>query len=210
MLLTMDARFAQRYKSLPQKIRVLTEHWVESNIYCPNCGNANITSFPNNKPVADYFCGNCSEEYELKSSKSVGRKIVDGAYQTMIERLGSNNNPSLFFLNYEPSKLMVANFFIIPKHLFVPQIIEKRKPLAPSARRAGWVGCNILLNAIPKAGKIFYIKSGAARPKVNVLTDWQRSLFLKETKAPASKGWLLDIMLCIDDIGRKDFSLNDM
>ena len=33
----------------------------------------------------------------------------------------------------------------IPKHFFVPDIIEKRRPLAENARRAGWVGCNIII-----------------------------------------------------------------
>jgi len=28
----------------------------------------------------------------------------------------------------------------------VPEIIERRKPLAITARRAGWIGCNILGN----------------------------------------------------------------
>lgn len=74
-------------KSQSQKIRVMTESWVEENIFCPNCGYP-ITNYENNRPVADYFCQNCSEEYELKSKKnSLGNKILDGAYSTMIERI---------------------------------------------------------------------------------------------------------------------------
>jgi hypothetical protein len=44
-------------------------------------------------------------------------------------------------------------------------VIEKRKPLAPTARRAGWTGCNILLRDIPEAGKIFVVRDGAPLPK---------------------------------------------
>ena len=54
----------------------------------------------------------------------------------------------------------VNDFFVIPKHFFVSKIIEERKPLAENARRAGWVGSNILFSKIPKAGQIFYIENG--------------------------------------------------
>lgn len=35
---------------------------------CPNCGSV-LSYFENNKPVANPYCGNCSEEYELSSRK---------------------------------------------------------------------------------------------------------------------------------------------
>ena len=46
-----------------------TEAWVSAWAYCPHCGNAKISSFPNNSPLADFFCTSCSEEFELKSQK---------------------------------------------------------------------------------------------------------------------------------------------
>ena len=77
--------------------------------------------FENNAPVADFYCGHCSEEYELKSkSGAMGKKIVDGAYSTMIERLQSANNPNFFFLTYDKSTLGIRNFLTIPKYFFVP------------------------------------------------------------------------------------------
>jgi len=62
----------------------------------------------------------------------------------MIERLQSDSNPNFFFLNYDKNSLDAINFIVIPKYFFIPEIIEKRKPLSQTARRAGWVGCNIL------------------------------------------------------------------
>lgn len=50
--------------------------------------------------------------------------------------------------------------FCYSKTLFVSEIIEERKPLTKSARRAGWVGSNILFSKIPKAGQIFYVENG--------------------------------------------------
>lgn len=105
---------------------------------------------------------------------------------------------------------MVSDFLIIPKHFFVPSIIEKRKPLAQTARRAGWVGCNIMLNHIPKTGKVFFIRNQHIEPKEKVLSEWQKTLFLNETKGVSAKGWLLNVMRCVDKLGRPEFTLQDI
>jgi len=211
MILNFDTRLAVDYKSQSQKIRVLTEQWVDDSIFCPNCGHLNIDKYPNNQPVADFYCSNCKEDYELKSKQgSIGTKIVDSAYRTMIERLQSSNNPNFFLLNYDLQNFEVRNFLVIPKHFFIPGIIEKRKPLASTARRAGWVGCNILLQSIPQTGKIFFIKDKIVEPKKEVLLQWQKTLFLREEKEISAKGWLLDTMKCVDKVGKKEFTLNDM
>ena len=133
MCLTFDTTLAEKYSSLSQKMRVLTEAWVDKSVYCPNCGQCEIENYPNNQPVADFYCTKCNEDYELKSKKnSVVTKIVDGAYSTMIERLQSSDNPNFFLLNYDLADYSIKNFLVIPKHFFVPEIIEKRKPLAPT------------------------------------------------------------------------------
>jgi len=210
MNFALDVDLSKNYKSLSQKIRILTENWVYNEIFCPNCGS-NVSEYENNRPVADFYCSNCKEEYELKSKKdSIGNKIVDGAYRTMIERLQSDNNPNFFLLNYNLKSLEVFNFFVIPKHFFTPEIIEKRKPLSQNARRAGWTGCNIILESIPQTGKIFYIKNGKIESRPRVLKNWEKTLFLREEKQTEAKGWLLDTMNCIDRVGKKEFSLEEV
>lgn len=211
MRLTLDEQLAQKYKSPSQKARVLTEHWVGETVFCPNCGHLDVSKYTNNKPVADFYCKNCKEDYELKSKKnSFGSKIVDGAYRTMLERLTGSNNPNLFLLNYDISNLEVTNFFVIPKHFFVPGIIEERRPLAPTARRAGWIGCNILLSDILQAGKIFFVRNQKVEPKEKVLAEWKKTLFLREEKEVLARGWLLDVMRCIEKLGKHEFKLEDM
>jgi type II restriction enzyme len=211
MQLTFDEKLIEGYKSASQKVRVLTEHWVNESVYCPNCGHLDIDQYENNRPVADFYCKNCSEDYELKSKqKSVGTKIVDGAHRTMVERLASSSNPNLFLLNYDLLNLEVTNFFVIPKHFFVPEIIEKRNPLAPTARRAGWVGCNILLNYIPQKGKIFFVRNRQIEPKEKVLDEWNKTLFLRDEKKVSAKGWLLDVMRCIDKLGKLEFTISNV
>lgn len=211
MKLVLDEQIAAQYKSASQKARVLTEQWVGESVFCPNCGHMKINKCPNNQPVADFFCSNCREDYELKSKRnSIGAQIVDGAYRKKIERLKSINNPNLFVLNYDLQSLFVLNFFVIPKHFFVPEIIEKRKPLAKTARRAGWVGSNILLQRIPQIGKIFMIKQHRVQLKERILSQWKKTLFLREEKEMSARGWLLDIMRCVEKLKKCEFTLDDI
>lgn len=198
------------YTSGSQSARAWTERWVRDWIYCPNCGNSKISQFNANRPVADFFCGTCAEEYELKSQKTkFGPKVLDGAFGTMCERLAANNNPNLLLLNYNIAKLSVTDIFVVPKHFFVQDIIEKRKPLAATARRAGWVGCNILLTGIPASGKIFLVRDSQLQSKDIVLTQWQRTLFLRDETIDA-RGWLIEVMKCVEAIGKPEFTLDEV
>lgn len=211
MNLAFDRDLAKDYTSASQRARVLTEQWVGESIFCPNCGQGYVNKYPNGKPVADFYCSNCKEDYELKSKQSgAWTKIVDGAYDAMIKRLRSSNNPNFFLLDYNLENLAVLNFFVVPKYFFVPGIIEKRRPLAPTSRRHDWVGCNVLLRNIPETGKIFFIKDRKVEPKEKVLARWQKTLFLREEKETSAKGWLLDVMRCVDKFGKQEFALDDI
>jgi type II restriction enzyme len=197
------------FDSGSQTARVLTEDWASKEVFCPNCGNARLTRFPNNKPVADLYCAACSEEFELKSQKArFGARIADGAYRTMQQRLEAHNNPNLMLLNYSIAT-GVTNLFVVPKQFFVSDIIERRRPLAESARRAGWVGCNILLSHVPDAGRIFIVRDGTVLDRQVVLDQWQRTVFLR-FESDASRGWLLNVLRCVEMIGRREFTLEDV
>lgn len=198
------------YDSGSQRARAWTEQWVKRWLFCPSCGNAQLEKFPNNRPAADFLCMACKEEYELKSQKDkFGAKILDGAYRTIRGRVVASNNPNFLFLNYSLADFGVTNLFVIPKHFFVPKILEKRKPLSATARRAGWTGCNILLKQIPDSGKIFFIQDRKLRPKATILAQWRRTLFLRD-EAPQARGRLLDVMKCMELIGKKEFQLDDV
>ena len=54
-----------RYVSGAQKAKDITEDWVAGAMYCPNCGNSKLNQFPPNLAVADFFCANCQDQYEL-------------------------------------------------------------------------------------------------------------------------------------------------
>lgn len=181
--LQLGSEKAENYTSSSQKIRVLTEAWVNENMYCPYCGSKKIKHFENNRPVADFFCTHRKEEYELKSKAGkIGNKVCDGAYDTMISRIQSINNPNFFLLQYKKKDLRVHNFIMIPKHFFVSDLVEKRKPLAETAKRAGWIGCNIVVGRIPEEGKIYVVKNGQPIPADDVISKLHRTSFIAEFK----------------------------
>jgi type II restriction enzyme len=126
----------------------------------------------------------------------------------MCERVASPSNPNLMLMNYDLGALRVKTLCVIPKQFFVREIIEERKPLAPTAQRAGWVGCNILLREIPEVGKIFYVRDGEVLPKDAVLEKWQQTLFLRQEGA-AARGWLIEVMKCVEAIGKRRFGMDD-
>lgn len=209
MNLLFNTKLAEGYSSNSQIARILTENWVKENSYCPCCGENPLNEFENNRPVADFYCKKCSEEFELKSKGGkLTNTITDGAYSTMIQRINSNQNPNFFFLTYSKN-WTVDNFLIIPKQFFTTEIIIKRKPLADTAKRAGWVGCNIDISNIADAGKVFLIKDTKPIHKDIVETSFKKTLFLRE-KSLESKGWILDLMNCIDLIKKDSFSLDDV
>jgi len=196
------------YKSPVQKIRLMSEEWTERNIFCPNCGGS-IVKFPNNNPASDFYCKSCKEEYELKSKKNTfGNTIVDGAYSKMSEKIYNNTVPNFFLLNYDSQNFSIINFFVIPKHFLTLDLLNKRNPLSANAKRSGWIGCNILIGEIPFSGRIYYFKNKEREEKENILKRWQSTLFLREENN--LRGWTLDIMKCIDKIGKEEFELEDI
>lgn len=209
MDLHFNTELAKSYKSTPQKIRVMSENWIAENMFCPCCGNPHIDKLCNNIPVSDMQCNNCGEIFESKAKeRTIGRKISDGAYKTMIERITSSTNPDLLILTYS-SDYLVTSLTLIPKFFFVPQIIEARNPLKPPARRAGWRGCNILYSDIPEQGKIDIIQNGHINPVKEVVERYTKIKNL-QTGNIESRGWLLDVLNCVNNINSNEFTLYDV
>lgn len=210
MDLNLNISLSSGYKSNLQIARVLTENWINENMFCPCCENKYITKFDNNNAVADFFCPTCKREYELKSkSAKFGEKVVDGAYSTMIKKVNTKTNPDFFFMSYSKEKSEVTDFFIIPRYFFTPKIIIERKPLALTARRAGWVGCNINIGAIPLNGRIYVIENQNILSRKSVIQQFNKMNFL-ETETVQKRSWILDVLNCINRIKYKEFMLSDV
>lgn len=210
MNLSLDKELAKGYRNGSQIARVLTEAWTAENMYCPVCGWPTVEKFPNNREAADFFCPHCESQFEQKSRNGpFGHKISDGAYHTLVERITGNHNPDFLLMNYSLEKMRVENLFFIPRYFFVPEVVEQRKPLAEGTRRAGWVGCNILLDRIPRQGRIAVVKDGRVLDKSSVLerVRWAERI---RTKNISSRGWLMDVLHCVNHTENREFTLAEI
>ena len=208
--MTFAPEVATAYAGRSQRIRVMSEHWAGRELSCPACAHFPLTRFNNNSRIADLQCIACDEVFELKSKAgSFSVKVVDGAYHTMMSRLSHPASPSLMLLSYDRSRLAVAELWVVPRFYFVPSMIEPRKPLSATARRAGWIGCNIRLDGIPAAGKIEIVHAGRSQRPEAVASKWSRSAFLA-TKVTTSRTWLIEVMYCIDRLNKATFTLAEL
>ncbi len=204
-----NQELADSYKANSQKIRIMSEDWMVQNAYCVKCGSK-LKHFENNKPVGDIYCSKCKEEFEVKSNKNIiGKKILGSGYDVMISKIEQGSIPNFFYLNYSKEALQVQNLLIIPKHFFTKSIVIARPPLKPPARRAGWVGCNIDISSIPEKGKIYVVKNGIECNREEVLKTFNSMSFVQNYKIE-HRGWLLDIIKCIEMLDKKEFTLEDM
>jgi len=209
MDLCFDKKKAVGYKSPSQIARVLTEEWATRNLFCPSCKKPKLQTARDNTKVIDFVCEHCSETYQLKSqSKPLGERILDSAYGPMIESIKGNRTPNLFLLHYNPQSYCAENLLIVPRYFLTLSCIEPRNPLSPNARRAGWIGCNIVLKEIPVDGKIPIIKERKVFSPEAVRLSYGRFRFLAEEKFD-TRGWTADVLKFIRELGKKDFTLNE-
>ena len=95
----------------------------------------------------------------------------------------------------------VTDLEVVPKHFFSPQIVEKRKPLSRTARRAGWEGCNIVIDGLPASGRIALIRDGEKMLKAEVIQAWRTTMFLRQHMGSQARRWLLSVMRCVERLG---------
>lgn len=210
MELCFDIDIAKNYKSLSQIARVLTENWAAKNLFCTSCNQARLQAARDNTKVVDFICAECSETYQLKSqSKSLGDKILDSAYEPMIDSIKKNKTPNLLVLHYNSQNYCAENLLIVPRYFLTLSCIEARKPLSENARRAGWVGCNIVLKEIPVDGKIPIIKERKIISPEEVRQNFDKFRFLLNKKYDV-RGWTADVLKVIRELGKTEFALDEV
>ena len=78
------------YTSGSQNARAWTEAWVSAWAYCPHCGNAKMSQFPNNSPLADSHrarpmpVGAVVEIHMLPRESSNRRKTCEAASPSFV------------------------------------------------------------------------------------------------------------------------------
>jgi type II restriction enzyme len=194
------------YKSKSQLARVTSESWMASNGYCLACESERILPTAANTQARDFECQDCGHPYELKSAlRPFGTKIVDGAYVSMIRRIESGSVSSFLLLRYSQSAT-VTDLVAIHHSLITREVIQERKPLSPTAKRAGWIGCNILLAGIPPEGRIPLIENGVAIPREN-----SRAIFAATEKLGkrhlSNRNWSRALLNCLHRLPTSKFTL---
>ncbi len=210
MRLSLDSSLASSYTSRSQAARVITESWVAENLYCPSCRSEALDPTRPGTKVVDFLCPQCHEPFQLKSqSHPFGSRVLDSAYEPMIRSIETCTAPTYLFLRYRPREWMVNDLFFVPRHFLSSSLVEKRPPLRPTARRAGWVGCNILLSSLPGDARVDAVRDGVDISPEDVRKAWHAFSFLRDA-TPESRGWIADVLACVREIRRPEFTLIDM
>ena len=205
----MTGELAAAYKSGSQRARVVTESWGESNLYCPNCLSPKLARLRNNTKASDYSCPSCGFWYQLKGQQSrIGERINDGAYAAMMEAIRRDATPNFYFMQYELATWRVKNLLLVPSFAFPPSAIIKRNPLSATARRAGWIGCNIALGRIPVEARIAVVTENQAASESEVREKFKRVKPLSEISV-TQRGWTLDVLNAIRRLGKTEFTTAD-
>ena len=210
MDLSLPTEGLSRYKSASQRARIGTESWGAANFFCPACESPSLDVAPRNTVAVDYFCPSCKSPFQLKSkSTPLGSKIVDAAYSEMKRAILEDRTPNLFVLHYDLDTWAVRTVLLVPHFAFALSSVERRKPLASTARRAGWVGCNILLEKIPVHARIPIVSEGSPHTPREVRSSYDRLRPLEKLQVE-KRGWTLDVLQAVHSLRKLEFTLADV
>jgi type II restriction enzyme len=126
-----------------------------------------------------------------------------------MDAIRHDETPNFYFMQYDLPTWSVKNLLLIPTFAFPPSAIIKRAPLSATARRAGWIGCNIALNRIPLEARIAVVTENRAVAEHEVRAKFQRVKPLKEISV-AQRGWTLDVLTIVRKLGKTEFRNEDV
>ncbi len=235
MNLSMTGALAAAYRSGAQRARVVTEAWARSQLYCANCDSSSLGETPANNRAIDFVCPRCRAPFQLKAKHSaLGKTVTDGAYTAMLAAIREDRTPNLLLMRYTLATWEVRDLLLIPSFMFSESAVIKRKPLAATARRAGWVGCNIDLHRIAPEALIAVVRTigpqGSAAvpaaslnlsagrrdacatviaPPEEVRARYTRLKPIREIKT-AQRGWTLDVLNIVRRLGKPEFTNDEV
>jgi|SRR5271170_1472734 len=209
MQLGCDSSVALLYKSATQRARVISEHWLHANGYCLACEQDSLDRENANTKAADFRCAACGHQYELKSfTRRPVNSLVDGAYVSLMTKILAGSAPSLLLLE-RTEEWHVESLTAVHSVFLTPDVIERRKPLSSTARRAGWVGCNIRLDRIAADGEVAMVASGLVVDRRDVRAQFQRFLPLSDTSA-SERGWTNLTLRIVRSLSKQYFTLAEL
>ena len=210
MDLHLPTRSLENYKSASQRARICSESWGLRELYCPCCDSNHLGQLPGNTPAVDFRCPQCATGFQLKcSTKPFGRRLLDGSYSKMRYAILHDETPHFLLMSYGLDSMLIQNLSCIPDFALTESALEKRKPLASTARRAGWIGCNILLDRIPLDARIPIVKENRPVAPAEVRRAYRRLKPLASLKLE-KRGWSLDVLNVVRSLNKTEFNLAEI
>src|SRR5207247_5101658 len=122
-----------------------------------------------------FVCHKCGEEYQLKSKHGkLGARITDAAYSEALRAAERNAFPHLLLMQYAAIPGPVVTLQAVPGAFITPSALESRKALSSTARRAGWIGCDIIIGDLHQAARVAVVMEGHPRPIGDVRPAWRK------------------------------------
>ncbi len=209
MSLTCDMSVASSYTNASQRARVISECWFQSNSYCLACDADSLARSAPNTIATDFKCLVCGHKYELKTfRRRPCKSLVDGAYESLISRINAGLTPTLCLLERNEA-WEISSLTAIHASFLTSWAVQPRPPLRASARRAGWVGCNIRLDRIPPDGEIALIANGVEQSKAEIRRKFRQFLPLSKLSAE-QRGWTALTLNVIRNLANITFCLSDL
>ena len=113
---------------------------------CPKCKRAKtLKLLPPNFKCADVICDFCGYMAQIKTANvtdvaSVPSKILGAAWGPQKERMDAGIYFPLYLVLISKKQPQIFAIYYLAADLQTPEMFLARKPLSPSARRAGWQG----------------------------------------------------------------------
>ncbi len=146
----VDFAEAARYTSNSQVARVAIETWAARNVLCWRCNGALIPAPPNTH-LLDAICANGEHEVQIKAFAGIaGDRIAGAAFEPIRKRLDDGALPDYLLVSYDRPREVVVLAEYVDGEAIVRERVVGRRPLAATARRAGWVGAVIDLQDLER------------------------------------------------------------
>lgn len=133
------------------------ESYCAQNLRCVRCGSSDWLECATNERSRDQACAACEQSYQIKCKDvtqtahnrivAEGRiRLLGAEYNTTIRSIASNID--YFVLLYDSRRDFEIVGVVHVGHANVTrECVIPRRPLAASAKRAGWQGCNLEFRA---------------------------------------------------------------
>jgi hypothetical protein len=146
----VDFGEAARYASRSQVARVAIETWAARNVLCWRCNRALIPAPPNTH-LLDAVCASGEHEVQIKAFAGIaGERVSGAAFEPMRKRLSEGALPDYLLISYDRPREVVVLAEYVDGEAVGSERVAGRRPLAATARRAGWIGAVIDLRDLER------------------------------------------------------------